>query len=76
MSVISNVAFVGAVISGTGGLAIGSASCVLSSVITPFSDQLKVTDTSQLINGIFNVFQKLLKCFNGSENSTSFVFHH
>ena len=39
-------------------------------VITQFPDQLKATDTSQLINGISNVFPKLLKCFHGTVIST------
>ena len=30
-------------------------------VITQFADQLKTRDTSQLINGISSVFQRLLK---------------
>ena len=36
-----------------------------SYTITQFSDQVKVKVTSQLINSISNVFQKLLKYFNG-----------
>ena len=74
MSVILNVAPVGALISSTGGLAFWSASCVISSVITQLLDQVKVKNTSQLIIGISNILQKLLKCFNGAENATSYVF--
>ena len=33
-------------------------------VITQFSDKVKVKDTSQLINGMSNALQKLLKYFN------------
>ena len=32
---------------------------------TQFLDQVKVKDTSQLINGISSVIQKFLKSFNG-----------
>ena len=42
-------------------------------VITQVADQFKDKDTSQLINGISSVLQKLLKYFNGTEISTSFV---
>ena len=42
-------------------------------VITQFSDQVKVKDTSQLINGMSNALPKLLKYFNGTATSTSFV---
>ena len=34
----------------------------------------KIKFTSKLINDILKVLQKLLRCFNGTENSTSFVF--
>ena len=71
MSSILNVAPAGTLISSTGGLALGSAS-----VITQYLEQVKDKDTSQLINGISNVFQKLLRCFNETENSTSLYFHH
>ena len=47
---------------------------VVLSVITQFLDQIKVKDTSQLINNISDVFQKLRKCFNGIENWTFLVF--
>ena len=36
--------------------------------ITQFLDQLKISANSQLMNGIFNDHQKLLKCFNGTTN--------
>ena len=74
MSVIWNVAFAEALISNRGGTILGSSSWVLSSVITQFLDQVKVKSTSQLISGTSDVLQKLLRCFNGTENSTSFIF--
>ena len=36
-------------------------------------DYVKIRLTSQLINDISRVLQKLLKCFNGAVISTSFV---
>ena len=42
-------------------------------VITQLADQLKTKDTSQLINGISSVLQKLLRYFNGTAISASFV---
>ena len=41
--------------------------------ITQDSDHVKIRLTSQLINGISRVLQKLLKYFNGTIISTSFV---
>ena len=43
-------------------------------VITQSSDHVKIRLTSQLIKSISSVFQKLLKYFNGTIISTSFVF--
>ena len=43
-------------------------------VITQSTDHIKRRLTSQFINGISRVFQKLLKFFNGTINSTPFVF--
>ena len=74
MSVILNVAPVETLIWKTGGLELVSRSRYVLSVITQSLDQLKDKDTSHLINGISNVLQKLLKCFNRTENSTCFVF--
>ena len=73
--VILKVAFVEALITGLVGLSpcAGTAACVIISVKTEFLDQVKFTDTSQLINGKSNVFQKLLRSFNGTANSTSLV---
>ena len=42
-------------------------------VITQVSDQLKAKDISQLTNGIFKLFQKLPRCFNGTTISTFFA---
>ena len=42
-------------------------------VITQLADQLKTKDTSQLINGMLSVLQKLLRYFNGTAISASFV---
>ena len=70
VSVILNVAFIGAAIAGLS----HSATLIFISVKTQFLDQVKVKDTSQLINDISKVLQKLLRCFNGTENSTSSVF--
>ena len=42
-------------------------------LITQLADQLKTKDTSQLINGISSVLQKLLRYFNGTAISASFV---
>ena len=38
---------------------------------TQFLDQVKINSTSQLINGISKLLQKLLKCFSGI---TTFAF--
>ena len=43
-------------------------------VITQSLEYVKIRLTSQLINGISRVLQKLLKYFNGAIISTSFVF--
>ena len=75
MSVISNVVFVGAAIAGILGVVLcaGTVACVIISVKTKFSDHVKVKDTSQLINGMSNVLQKLLGSFNGTANLTPLV---
>ena len=75
MSTILNVAFAGASIVSlafTGGSVLELAflaSCVVISVKTYFSDQVKVRDTSQLIKDISKVLQELVKCFNGTTMS-------
>ena len=61
MSVILNVAPDGATI---GGLPTCATLTVISAK-TQFLDQVKINSTSQLINGISKLFQKLLKCFSG-----------
>ena len=38
-----------------------------------FFDQVKINSTSQLISGIFKLFQKLLKCFSEKATSDSFL---
>ena len=43
-----------------------SASLVVISAKTQFLDQVKVNCPSQLINGIFKLLQKLLKCSSGT----------
>ena len=69
-SAILKTAFVGLLIPATAGSASGSASLVALLVITQFSDQVRVKDTSQSINGMSSVLQKLLKYFNGTRIST------
>ena len=75
VSVIINVAFVGEAIAGISGVfpCAGTAAYVIISVKTQFLDQVKVKDTSQLINGMSNVLQILVRCFNGTANSISLV---
>ena len=76
VSAILSVAFVGSSIAATEGSASGSSSLVALLVNTQLSDHVKIRFTSQLINGVSSVLQKLLKCFNGTTISTSFsVFH-
>ena len=71
MSVILNVAFVGAFIATLVPLRIR----VLISVKTQFSDQVKIKDTS--IKGMlecFNIlYQTLLECFNGTTISSFYL---
>ena len=43
------------------------------SVKTQFLDQVKINFTSQLISGIFQLLQKLLKYFTGITTSVSFL---
>ena len=69
MSVILNSNPVGATIAGL-------SPCAALTVIsgkTNFQDQIKINSTSQLISGIFKLFQKLLKCFSGIKTSVSFL---
>ena len=69
MSFNLNVAPFGLLIASTP----GAAFLVALLVSTQFSDQVKVTDTSQLINGMSSVLQNFLKYFSGTAISTSFV---
>ena len=45
------------------------ATMAVISAKTQFLNQVKINSTSQLINGIFRFFQKLLKCFSGITTS-------
>ena len=74
VSVILNIAFVALLIAAMVGFALGSASLVALLVIKFFSDQVKIEDTSQLINDISSVFQKLLKYVNGRKILTFSFF--
>ena len=70
MCVVLDVAFVGFSTATTSRSAPGLASEVVLLVITQFSVHYKIRFISQLVNGISNVLQKLLKCFNGTTIST------
>ena len=88
VSVILNVAFAGASIlsvASTEGSTLELAFLAVYFVIsikTEFSDHAKVRHTSQAINGMSKVLQKLLKCFNGTTISRFFfslfnhIYHH
>ena len=70
VSLILNVAFVGLLTTTTAGSATGSSSLVALLVVTQFSVHVKKGFILKLINGISNVFLKLLTCFNGTTTST------
>ena len=70
-SVILKAAFVELLILSTAGSASGSSSLIALLVNIQFLDQIKVKNTSQLINGISNVLQKLLQYFNSTTILTS-----
>ena len=72
--VILNVEFIGLLIP-SNGLSPPTASLDPLLVNAQFSDQVKVKDTSQLINGTSKVLRKLLKYFNGAVIST-FLLHY
>ena len=57
-------AFVGAVITGIAGSALGLPACVIISVKAHFSDHTKLRDTSQLMKYMSKDLQKLLEYFN------------
>ena len=69
VSFILNVAFVGLLIPSKRGSSLVSLVALL--VITQFSDQDKVKDISEFINGMSSVLQKLLKYFDGTTTLTS-----
>ena len=71
MSLILNNAFVGAFIQSIE-LSPATASLYVLLVIAQFPDHVKIRSISQLINGMTNVLQKLLKFFNDTTISTSF----
>ena len=64
LPVIWNSNPVGATIAG-GSLLLPAALTVISAK-AQLLDQVKISSISQLINGVFKVLQKLLKCFNGA----------
>ena len=66
ISFIWNIHFYELLTSGNWGFSSVSHNYQTSCVITQFSNPVHVKDTSQLINGIFNVLQRLLKFFNGT----------
>ena len=70
-SVILKAEFVELLILSTAGSASGSSSLIALLVNIQFLDQVKVKNTSQLINGISNVLQKLLQYFNSTTILTS-----
>ena len=69
MSVILNSNPVGVIISSI----LPCASLSVISTKAQFLDQVKINSISQLISGIFKLFQKLLKCFSGITTSVSFL---
>ena len=70
---IANAAFVGALIAITGRLPVSSADVAIISVKTQFLDQVKIIFTSQLTNGILELFQNLPRCFSGTTISAFFI---
>ena len=69
VSVILNVAPDGATIAG--GSLLFPAALTIISAKTQFSNQVRIISTSQLINNISKLLQKLLKCFNVTTASVS-----
>ena len=67
VSVILNVAPDGTTIAG--GSLLFPASLVVRSAKTQFFVQVRIISTSQLINGISKLLQKLFKCFSGLTTS-------
>ena len=60
----------GLLVAATARLALVLASLAAWLVNRYFSDHVKVKDTSQLISGMSNILQKMLKYFNGTTIST------
>ena len=56
-----------------GGSLLFPAALTAISTKAQFLDQVKINAISQLINGIFKVFQKLIKCFRRITTSVSFL---
>ena len=52
---------------------VGGYFATVISAKTQFFGQVKINSTSQLINGILKLLQKLLKCFSGITTSVSFL---
>ena len=52
---------------------VGGLFATVISAKTQFFGQVKINSTSQLINGILKLLQKLLKCFSGIATSVSFL---
>ena len=75
VSVIVYVALVGLIIAAVRRFVTRIASLYALFVISQFSDQVRVKDTSQLISGISKVLQKLLKYFNGTTILTLFFLN-
>ena len=75
MSVILNVAPVGLSTTSTAGLLRQVRIVCLVTLLfnAQFRDQVRIKDNLQLIKGISNVLQRLLKYFNGLAISTSFI---
>ena len=71
VSLILNNEFVGAFIQSIE-LSPATASLHVLLVIAQFPDHVKIRSISQLINGMTNALQKLLKFFNDTTISTSF----
>ena len=54
-------------------LVLNSVPLIALAIVKQFVDQVRIKLISQLINGISRVLQKLLRYFNGTIISTSFV---
>ena len=54
-------------------LVLNNVPLIALAIVKQFVDQVRIKLISQLINGISRVLQKLLRYFNGTIISTSFV---